>query len=102
MRQQPRRNGRGQAALAFALGAAAGSVIALLYAPASGQATRRRIVLKAREVRRRAARKLGQTQKVLAYKAGQVRETATEWIADHMPSNGHGRRTSHRRTLRHA
>lgn len=100
--RQPRRNGRGRTAFAFALGAAAGSIIALLYAPASGEVTRRRLLMKAREAQRKAARKLGQAQKVLACKAEQVRESATEWIAEHVPHNGHGRRAPRRRVLRHA
>lgn len=102
MREQPRRIGRGRTVLAFALGAAAGSIIALLYAPASGQVTRRRLMLKAREVQRKAARKFGEAKKVLACKAEEVRESATDWIAEHVPHNGHGQRTSRRRALRHA
>jgi gas vesicle protein len=37
--------------VAFALGAAAGAAIALLYAPASGEETRRRLAKKAKEGR---------------------------------------------------
>ena len=102
MREQPRRIGRGQTVLAFALGAAAGSIIALLYAPASGEMTRRRLLMKARETQRKVARKFGEAKKVLACKAEQVRETATDWIAEHVPHNGHGRRTTRRRALHHA
>ena len=102
MREQPRKIGRGRTVLAFTLGAAAGSIIALLYAPASGEVTRRRLLLKARETQRKAARKFGEAKKVLACKAEEVRESATDWIAEHVPHNGHGRRTSRRRALRHA
>ena len=102
MREQPRRIGRGKTVLAFALGAAAGSLIALLYAPASGQVTRRRLVMKAREAQRKAMRKFGEAKKVLACKAEQVSESATDWIAEHVPHNGHGRRTTRRRALHHA
>jgi len=101
MRKQLRRIGRGKTALAFALGAAAGSIIALLYAPASGQVTRRRLLLKAREAQRKAVRKFGEAKKVIACKAEQVRESATDWIAEHVPHNGHGRRTTRRRVLHH-
>ena len=40
--------------VAFALGAAVGAAIALLYAPASGEETRRRLAQKAREGRQKA------------------------------------------------
>jgi len=40
--------------VAFALGALAGAAVALLYAPASGEETRRRLAEKAREGRERA------------------------------------------------
>ena len=40
--------------MAFVLGAAAGAAIALLYAPAAGEETRRRIKDKARDGRERA------------------------------------------------
>ena len=44
----------GTVLVAFALGAIAGAAIALLYAPASGDETRRRIAEKAREGREKA------------------------------------------------
>lgn len=44
-------NSAGSILMAFALGAAAGAAIALLYAPASGQETRRKLATKAREGR---------------------------------------------------
>lgn len=40
--------------MAFALGALAGAAVALLYAPAAGEETRRRLAEKAREGRDRA------------------------------------------------
>ncbi len=48
--------GSGTVLLAFALGAAAGAAIALLYAPATGEETRRKLGEKAREGRERAER----------------------------------------------
>ena len=80
------------------LGAAVGSIAALLYAPASGEMTRRRLGRKVRELRRTAARRIGQTQRVLARKAEDVREAAAGWITEHMP---HGNGRPHR-ALRHA
>jgi len=40
--------------MAFVLGAMAGAAVALLYAPASGEETRRRVAQKAREGREKA------------------------------------------------
>jgi gas vesicle protein len=45
----------GTVLLAFALGAVAGASVALLYAPASGEETRRKLADRAREGRERAA-----------------------------------------------
>ena len=47
-------NSAGTVIVAFALGALAGAAVALLYAPASGEETRRRLAEKAREGRERA------------------------------------------------
>ena len=47
-------NSVGSVVVAFTLGALAGAAIALLYAPASGEETRRRLAEKAREGRDRA------------------------------------------------
>lgn len=44
----------GPVLMAFVLGAAAGAAVALLYAPATGEETRRRIKEKAREGREKA------------------------------------------------
>lgn len=44
-------NNSGSVLLAFLLGAAAGAAVALLYAPASGAETRRKLAVKAREGR---------------------------------------------------
>ena len=85
--------------VAFALGATVGSIVALLYAPASGQVTRRRLAMKARTLQRAALRRLGETQRALATKAESVREAAAEWIGDHVP-HGNGRHV--RRPIRHA
>jgi gas vesicle protein len=47
-------NSVGTVVVAFTLGALAGAAVALLYAPASGEETRRRLAEKAREGRERA------------------------------------------------
>ena len=89
MKENFRRGGRLRTIGAFALGTTLGSVIALLYAPASGKVTRRRLALKARMLQRRVSRRIGETQRVLANRAERVREAAAEWIAKHMPhANG--------------
>lgn len=49
----------GSVLLAFALGALAGAAVALLYAPASGEETRRRLADKSREGRQRVANAVG-------------------------------------------
>jgi len=47
-------NSSGPVVLAFVLGAVAGAAVALLYAPASGEETRRKLADKAREGRDKA------------------------------------------------
>jgi len=95
VRDQRRRGGALRTFTAFGIGATVGSLIALLYAPASGTVTRRRMALRARNLRKAAVRRLGHTQRMLATRAGDMREAATEWITDHMPRYGNGRRAVH-------
>ena len=94
MSMRPQGKQIGQAVGLFALGAAVGSIAALLYAPASGKETRRRIGMKMR---------------ALKQKTNQLREVATEringareWFVDHLPNNGHAKRPLRRHTVRHA
>jgi gas vesicle protein len=47
-------NSAGNVLMAFAIGAIAGAAVALLYAPSSGEETRRRLAQKAREGREKA------------------------------------------------
>lgn len=90
----------------FALGATAGSVAALFYAPASGRVTRKRIAMRFRSLERSAARGLNRTRKVLLRKVGNLREAAQEqlghtreWLREHASTNG--RRPLHERRLAH-
>ena len=101
MKEQRRTNGAFRTVATFGLGAAVGSIVALLYAPASGKVTRKRLAMRARNLQRAAIRRLGETRRVIVNKAEGVREAATEWISDHVP-HGNGRHTTRRRTLRHA
>lgn len=96
-----RGSGRGRVLGAFVIGATAGSVLALLFAPASGRVTRKRIGLKLRAIQRDATRHLGHTQRLLARKAETLRVAASrklsnarEWVAEHV-ANGHPRRPVH-------
>lgn len=94
MREQRRGSGVGRTLAAFGIGAAAGSVLALLYAPASGQVTRKRIATRFRTLRR---------------KAEQLKDTATErigdartWVMQRIHStNGNDRRVRHHAAVHH-
>ena len=101
IKENRQRGGGVRTFLAFALGATVGSIVALLYAPASGQVTRRRLAMKARTLQRAALRRLGETQRALATRAERVRDAAAEWIGDHVP-HSNGRHTIRHRTIRHA
>ena len=100
MKEIRRRGGAIRTAGVFALGAAVGSIFALLYAPASGQVTRRRLALKARNMRKAVVRRIGQTGRALTTRASVVRDAAGEWLAERMGQrNG---RHAIRRPIRHA
>ena len=92
---------------AFALGATAGSLVALLYAPASGRVTRGRLGMKFRALQHTTGRKLGQAQRLLARKAQRLQRTAVRklhaariWMTEQV-TNGHAKRAG-RRALKHA
>ena len=100
MKDVPRKGLGLRAVAAFAIGATLGSIVALLYAPASGKVTRRRIALRLRRVRQVAGRRFIETRLALARRAGQMQKAARGWITNHMPTNGHQRPL--RRRVRHA
>jgi len=93
---------------AFALGATAGSAVAILLAPATGRIIRKRLASKFRSVERSASRQFQQSKKLLAKKAELLKDAAVEriggtreWLLDRIP-NGNGknhpmpRRVAHR------
>ena len=96
MAMNPRRGGFARALGAFVLGATTGSIMALLYAPVSGDVTRRRIRTKVRVLQTTAARELQRTQVRLAKQARQLRAAAVErvgqtreWVRERLPvTNG--------------
>ena len=77
-------NSAGTVLVAFALGAIAGAAVALLYAPASGEETRRKLAEKAREGRD---------------KAETLAREGREFF-DRQRENGHRRRRARPRSLR--
>ena len=100
--KEPRRgNGIARAVGAFTLGAAAGSILALLYAPASGKVTRRRIGMRVRALRQQTVRQLGRTRKFLAEATTEKIQHAREWVAERLP-NGNGKHSVRQRAVRHA
>ena len=84
------RSGRGKTIAAFAIGAAAGSALALLFAPASGKVTRKRLVQNMRKLKKDGLRKIGKATHVFAVRVGDAKEAAGEWLTQRV--NGHGKR----------
>ncbi len=100
------RYGMGLTIGAFTLGATAGSVLGLLFAPASGPVTRRRIVMKIRNYGRTTARQLVQAKRQLARQAAEVRRAAVEklgdtreWLVERARLSAN--HTNHRRPVHH-
>jgi len=77
----------------FALGAAAGSILALLYAPASGKETRKQIKMRMRALKQQTVQ--------LRNEATERINGARQWVVEHLP-NGHAKRPLRRQTMRHA
>lgn len=87
---------------AFTFGAAAGSLLALLYAPASGKVTRRRLGLQLRTFKTSTAKQLQRTRARLLKQAKQLRAATVEkvgqtreWVMERLPSSN-GRHSNHR------
>lgn len=81
MATQARRGTAGRTIGTFALGAALGSIVALLYAPASGTVTRKRLKMKLKAVGKSAV----ELKTVAARKIGDARQ----WMRGHFtPTNG--------------
>ena len=94
MKEQRRGSGIGRTIGAFALGATAGSVLALLYAPASGQVTRKRIAMRLRTFKQTAGRRLGDLREAATERVSDARR----WVLGHI-SNGHRRPSTTRRRV---
>lgn len=100
----------GRSAGFFALGAAAGSAIALLFAPTSGRVLRKKLAGRARNLGRSTNRQIQQAKRMLLKRAGSLQRTAAdkledtrEWIVERMAPNGNGKRHGlPRRTAHHA
>ncbi len=101
MKEYRRGNGIAKTVGVFALGATAGSIVALLFAPASGQVTRRRIAMRVRALRQQPARQLSRTRRLLARATSERIHDAREWMAEHLP-NGNGKHLVRQRATRHA
>ena len=106
MKSYPRWKKVGWSAGTFTFGATVGSLLGLLFAPASGRATRKRIGLQFRSLERSTARQIQQAKKLLAKKADRLRETTVEklgntreWLVDRVSNGRHHplpRRVVHR------
>lgn len=83
------RSGRGKAVAAFAIGAAAGSALALLFAPASGKVTRKRLAQGVRRLQRTGIRKIGKATHAIAVRVGDAREAASEWFTQRVNGKHH-------------
>lgn len=101
MKERRRRGGTLQTLATACLAGAGGYVLGILFAPASGKITRKRLVMRAHNLQRSLNRRIGRTTRVLATKAEFVKDAATEWIAEHVP-HGNGRHLVRRRPARAA
>ena len=94
------------AAAIFATGAAIGTGITLLTAPASGRVTRQRIGRNVKKLKRAAGKRLTKAQRALARNAGKVQRSAVktfsharQWVNGQV-GNGFHRQSERRRLPR--
>ena len=88
-KRQERRGGAAKGVAIFALGATVGSCLALLFAPAPGYVTRKKLATKIRQAQRVAAEKFEERMNI-----------ARGWILERM-SNGNGKQYARHRTPVH-
>lgn len=100
--------GVGKTAGAFALGATAGSVAALLLAPNSGKVIRRKLGMSFRSLKSSSVRQMKQAKKLLLKKADYFKGVASEklgatrqWLV-HKVSNSNHKNAVRRRALQRA
>ena len=102
MKEARRRGAALRTAGTFAIGAAVGSVVALLLAPVSGKVARKRIGMKLQNLQRRASRQFRSLERTASRKLGKQITSARSWMSNHLP-NGHARRSTRRRVaVKHA
>ena len=89
-----RAGGMRQAVGTLTIGAAVGALLALLYAPASGRVTRKRIALKFRALRRSATVLRDRAAKRIGY--------ARAWFTERVHGNTNGKRLRHQHAMHHA
>lgn len=77
-------NSAGNTLLAFALGALAGAAIALLYAPASGEETRRKLRRRARQGRDRVSELVNEGRDRVADVVNEGREVFERAVKEHL------------------
>ena len=107
-RGQRGRIGIFQTVRTFTLGLGLGGALAVLFAPASGRVTRRRLGSRVNELQRLAGRRFNRTRKDLLRTASNLGEVAAEkihdareWVTDRV-ANGYTARHGRRRAVRHA
>ena len=99
IKDQRRSSGVGRTIGVFALGAAAGSVLALLYAPASGKVTRKRIAMKLRTLKQTTVKQISHLRNAATERVSDARH----WVMDRFASsNGHKKPLARRHPAHHA
>ena len=109
MTMNARRGRIGRTIGTFALGATVGSLLALFYAPVSGQVARRRIRRQFQVFQSTATRQLQRTRVRLLKQARELRAAAVErvgqtreWVLERLPAANGRHPTNHHRIARAA